>query len=157
MLLYIKILLASIFSGVIWVISAEGFAMYAGVSGDLRFNGWLLALALSIGQSLGFIGVYFFGHSLLSLSKRLRDKVECFDVEKFENTTAISLLFGSVIGIPPLLVMAVISGTIRYRLGRFIVIVFTCRYLRFVLLYYFAKSLAATFGLEIPEHLALPF
>jgi membrane protein YqaA with SNARE-associated domain len=155
MFLYLKIFLASTVSGVIWVVSAEGFATYAGVTGDPRFNGWLLALTLALGQTLGFIAVYFFGNSLLRLSTKLRTKVESFDKEKFENTTVISLFFGSIIGIPPLLVMAIISGTIRYDFRRFVLIIFSCRFCRFALLYYFAKTITTALGWEVPA--SLPF
>lgn len=156
-LLYLKVFLTFIVSGVFWVVNAELFAAAAGVSGDERFNGWLLALALGSAQTVCFVLVYYFGNTLMRWSTRLRCKVQNFDMERFENCTAITLVLGSIFGLPPLVVLAIIAGTVKYSIRRYILIVFSCRCLRFAILYFFAQTIIDFFGWDIQGAMTLPF
>lgn len=156
-LLYLKVFFTFIVSGVFWVVNAELFAAAAGVSGDERFNGWLLALALGAAQTVCFTLVYYFGNTLMRLSKRIRCKVEDFDVERFERSTVVLLVLASITGLPPLVVLAIVAGSMKYNIRRYVLIVFSCRCLRFAILYFFAQNLIDFFGWEVKGALTLPF
>lgn len=156
-LLYFKVFLTFIVSGVFWVVNAELFAAAAGVSGDERFNGWFLALTLGSSQTVCFVLVYYFGNTLMRWSKKIRCKVENFDMERFESCTAILLVLGSIFGLPPLVVLAVIAGSVRYSIQRYVAIVFVCRCIRFAILFFFAQSIIDFFGWDIQGAMSLPF
>ena len=103
-------------SGIFWFVSAEGFSVAAGVTGDPRFDGCSLPLLLAASQCVGLTLVYAGGQGLLAWSTKLKARVDKLDMEKLEAATAsINLILKEDIGPHLVSPPKPISGPIVWR------------------------------------------
>lgn len=103
-----------------------------------------LALAAGIGQTLGKVVWYALGRRGTEsawLQKKLDKGNRRATYERWASrlrdqpTVAVAVMLASaLVGVPPLLVMAVVAGSVRMRLSLFVVTVLVGRVLRFWLL-----------------------
>lgn len=142
-------------SGIFWFVSAEGFSVAAGVTGDPRFDGCSLPLLLAASQCVGLTLVYAGGQGLLAWSTKLKARVDKLDMEKLEAAAVSTLFCAAVTGLPPLLAIAAVAGSVKLRVTTFLVVTFSGRFVRFALLYHFGSAIFGMLGLPLPE--SLPF
>jgi len=146
---------ASAIGSIFWLVSCEAFAVAAGLTSDPRFHGLALAMTIAAGQCIGFAVLYYFGDVALRYSAKLRERVECFDRERFERTASVIVFLGAWFGFPPLVATAVVAGTVRLPFPRFLSIVFIGRIIRFASLYYGGAWIMGVLGVELPS--GMPF
>lgn len=152
---YLGVFFVFIVSGFLWFVSAETYAIAAGVTQDPRYHGMILAMTLAASQTFGYCVGYFCGQTLMKWSDKLCEKVQNLDTEKFEKATAATLMCGAITGVPPLAALAIVAGTLKTRLSVFVTMVFVGRAFRFAILYYFGQRIWSALGWRAPE--ALPF
>jgi len=136
--LYFQQFFLSIFSVFIWVINAEGYLLYNLLSTE-KTSPFMLALAASLGQSLGFSLIFFFSESFLRLFPKVQKKVDQFDLVRFRKSSSFMLFSGSLVGVPPLSVLGIVSAGVGIRFEKFLIIAFIGRISRFLLIAFFPR------------------
>ncbi|MBI3073031.1 MAG: FAD:protein FMN transferase [Deltaproteobacteria bacterium] len=123
-------LVLGFFGTTFWFVSAETYVVAKSPSLSWPM---LLVVCAACGQVAGFTALYFLGEKILRRLKRLRAKVETFDVSRFQKSTYGVLAASSVLGFPPLSVVAVASGTIRLKYSTFFPFALVGRIIRFTI------------------------
>ena len=147
-------LLVFIPSPLLQFINAEAWAVFVGLSGTR--SPLLLGVALGCAQTLGFVGLYFFGERLLWRWARLRRAFERFDPHKLRTRAPWFLACASVIGLPPHNAMAMTAPLMGLRLRTLVIVSLVGRCIRFTVLGLAAQWFVATFNVStdwIPEWL----
>jgi membrane protein YqaA with SNARE-associated domain len=103
---------------------------------------WLLGMVAAFGQMLGKLAWYYLGASSLRwrwIRRRMDTPRQRVRLEHWQERTrqrpvltGVLLFVSAVTGIPPLAILAVVAGQLRMRLGLFVALGFTGRWLRFV-------------------------
>src|SRR5437763_8897546 len=131
-MIYVLTVLWCIPSPVLWFLNAEAWVIghaAAGVEFPL-----VLATCAAAGQVATFSALYFGGDAILKRVPRLRAKLERFDVERYRAAGYPILVAAAVIGLPPLVLLAVVARTLHYRFVPFLVLCVSGRVLRFAVL-----------------------
>ncbi len=84
-----------------------------------------LVVAATVGQMLGKVAMFYAGRGVVRLpNKRVKRGLEAMQarLEKRPSTSGWVLLSSSLVGIPPLYIVAIACGTIGMRIGPFILI-----------------------------------
>ena len=128
-MIYFWITLLVIPSPVFMMISSEGIAILLGLKGYSPLG---IALSLSLGQSVGFSILYFFGGELCQRWTRLKKQVDSFDVDTFQKRAFPFLCLASFVGVPPLNLSCIVSSMLKYPYRTLLPIVFLGRFIRYV-------------------------
>jgi membrane protein YqaA with SNARE-associated domain len=151
---YLFSLLVFIPSPLLQFINAEAWAIFVGLTGQR--SPVLLGVVLGVSQTLGFAGLYLFGHKLLARWGRLNRVFARFDVERMRHRAPYLLALGSTVGLPPHNALALAAPLVSVPLR--VVLVFTLpgRVLRFIVIGLSAQWIVSTFSINtdwIPEWL----
>jgi membrane protein YqaA with SNARE-associated domain len=128
-MLYFWIMLLVIPSPIFMMISSEGIAVILSLKG---YSPLWIALSLSIGQSIGFSLLYFFGGEICQRWTGLKKKIDTFDVARFQKRAFPFLCLASLIGLPPLNLSCIASSMLKYPYHTLLPIVFLGRFIRYV-------------------------
>ena len=115
-----------------FVISAEAWAVFVGLAGTRMWAP--VALVLAAGQCVTFALLFTFGGALLRRFPRLQAQVDRIDLARFSKQRYGWLLVGAVVGLPPVVGLALLAPASKVRLAPFLGIAFAGRALRFGLL-----------------------
>lgn len=125
-------MLAVIPSPVLMFINGEAWAVFIGLMGTR--NWVLLALAIAAGQTIGFSLLYFVGEHWVRRWGRLQSAIDRFDREKLRRNAPLALSVGSLIGLPPHNVMAVLCPVVGVRYRLLLITTFCGRSIRYLIL-----------------------
>ncbi len=118
----------------------------------------LLSAAAAAGSTGGFLVFYFVGSGSRNLSRKLREKVESIDVDKFNKSGLFVLASSSLASLPPCTPLSIVAGTLRYNLVKFISVFLLFRMLKYWVIGCFYEQLheALLKGLHALESFAEP-
>jgi membrane protein YqaA with SNARE-associated domain len=151
---YLTVLLVFTLSGLFPIISAEGFAAAAGLTGDPRFSCVPLSITLASSQLVSFSLLYFVGDGVVRWFPKIEGRLDALR-PRLEKATWPTIVISSIIGIPPLLAIGPLAGSLRVGLLRYLGVVFLARVGRFAVLYHFGDQIMMLFGDRAPS--SLPF
>lgn len=127
-MIYLWIALIVIPSPVIIIISSEAIAVLWSLKG---YHPALLALSLAIGQTIGFSILCYFGEQLSARWRRMREKLEKVDLERYRNYAPRLIAWSAFIGIPPVNISCLAAGAVKTRVITLIPLLFIGRFLRY--------------------------
>ena len=128
-MLYFWITLLVIPSPIFMMISSEGIAIILALKGHSPL--WI-ALSLTLGQSIGFSLLYFFGGEICQRWTRLKKQIDTFDVDRFQKRAFPFLCLASFVGLPPLNLSCIVSSMLKYPYQILLPVVFSGRFIRYV-------------------------
>ena len=128
-MLYLTTILWCIPSPLILVINAEAWVL--GQAALNEVNPTLLGLAAAAGQVIGYTLCFFGGEAVLRRLPKLHDKVAAFDVDKHRGAAYGALFVGSVVGMPPAVVLTLVGRALHYRFLPYFVVCAAGRIIRF--------------------------
>lgn len=132
-------------SPIIWVFNAEAWVVGHSVAG-IEYP-WLVALVAALGQACTFATLYLGGEVILRRLPSLRARIERFDVERFRTWSFLALVVASVVGLPPLVLLALLAKTLHYRFPLFLAVALAGRVVRFMVLALAPDTFRSLFGL----------
>ncbi len=109
---YLLVFLWSIPSGALWFINAEAMVVYQ-VSSDPTLAPWLVALAATAGQFIGYAALYHFAASFLQRFRFVRRAAAKVRIETPGPGTWLMFFTGGLVGLPPLLALFTVYGSAR--------------------------------------------
>ena len=131
---------------VFWVVSTEATAIYYGT--EAHWHPLLVGLLCATGQCLTYTLLYLVGEPLVARWSWLQQKV-AHARKRFERRLQTAYLtltgFASVIGLPPMLAMAILGRSFDIRISRLLPVAFVGRTTRFTLLALIGDGLTAWF------------
>jgi membrane protein YqaA with SNARE-associated domain len=143
-MIYALTLLWCLPSPVIWLFNAEAWVVGWAVKGvDFPF---VLALCAAISQVVTFTGFFFFGEVILRRLPRVSARLQKLDAARYRGAGYTVLGLASLLGLPPLVLLALIARTLRYRFAIFLALCFAGRLGRFVILAYAPDTFRSLFG-----------
>ena len=128
----------------LWFMNIEAWVVIHALKGGIEPIG--LALAAAAGQLVSFLLLYVFGHRILTKWRKLKEKVDRFDVGKFRTSGTFMLVTGASVGFPPHTVLSILAGSLKYNLIAFGCISAVGRVLRFFFLAYSPDVFRDIFG-----------
>lgn len=104
---------------------------------------WLLPFAAAAGSVFGSYVYYLMGSGAMKMSDKLKTKIESFNFEKTGKTREIVVLTSNIISVPPVSVVSVASGIIRFNVPRFFAMSFIGKVIR-----YYIVIIAGQFAID---------
>lgn len=139
MLSYLLVALAVIPSPILMFINSEAIAVLFGLRGAPP---WAVASALTLGQTIGFSLIFFFGERLCSYSTRLQRRLECMDTERFKRRTPPLIALAACFGLPPLNLSCVAASAVGASFLPLLPLIISGRFVR----YWVVASIPAYFS-----------
>ena len=143
-MLYVMTFFWCLPSPLVWIMNAEVWVIGHSLKG-IDFP-WLMALIAVAGQTCCFVFLFFFGEVVLRRIPKLRARIERFDVARYRSWSYAALGLGSILGLPPHVLLAMLAKTLHYRFLPFLWITIVGRVARFMVLAYAPSSFAQLFG-----------
>jgi membrane protein YqaA with SNARE-associated domain len=106
-------------------------------------NIFVLAAAATVGSTGGYILLYYLGMGSRKMSRKLKEKVESINIEKFRKSSVIVLATASLVSIPPVTPLCIVAGTLRYDLRKYVVVILLCRMIKYTIIGLFYDSIHA--------------
>lgn len=143
-MIYVLTFLWCLPSPIVWLLNAEAWVVGHSIRGvDLPV---LLAAAAALSQVTTFCLLYRGGDAILAYLPRLRARLEKFDVARYRGAGYAVLALASVLGFPPLVLLALVARTLHYRFAPFVVICLAGRLVRFLVLALAPDTFRQIFG-----------
>ena len=108
---------------------AEPVAVLSGLSSKTSW--FIMAVALTIGQTTGFSLMYFFGDRFVARWQWLAKKLENVNLEEYAERRHICTAMAALFGLPPLTALALAGRIYERQFRTFLVITFAGRFVRF--------------------------
>jgi len=105
-----------------------------------------LGLAAAAGQLVGYTVVFFASDRVVRWLPKLDGKLQTFDAQRYSTTAYSALAIGTVVGLPPTVLLTLCSRALGYRYLPFILICAVGRSLRFCTLASLPETFAKLFG-----------
>lgn len=96
----------------------------------------LLAIISSVGSTIGSSVFYWIGFKSLNISSKYKEKIESFNFEKFKKSTIPIIFFSCISSIPPVTIVTLISGIMRYSYLNYFVTSLLGKSVRYLILVY---------------------
>ena len=131
MWIYLFVVVIVIPSPILMMISSEAIAVLLALDGK---SPWLIASALAIGQSIGFSLLYYFGEQICNRWQALKNKLDQFDMEKFQSNIPYFIASASFFGLPPLNLSCIAASALKIRYSPLLVLIVSGRWLRYFII-----------------------
>lgn len=105
----------------------------------------ILALSGALGSTIGSSMYYFIGRGTLRVSKKLKEKLVRFDLERFEKSSVAITFTSSAFSLPPFTILSLAAGMTRFSLWQYIPVSFVGKATRFTIVVYTGDSLIRYF------------
>lgn len=145
-MLYLYTFLVALPSILFWWISIEAWLIAQSIRG--AGDPLLLTLAATLGQMVTVTLLFFVGGKVLLRWKKFSQKVERFDVERFRTSGVLVCSMAAVVGVPPLSILSVVAGTLRFSFPLFVGIGIAGRIARFAALTYLPDAFKDIFAAQ---------
>lgn len=109
-MIYLLTFLWALPSGLIWLINAEAMVVYQ-VGTDPGAAPWLIALAATLGQFIGYAALYHFASLFLTKFQFVRRSVAKVKIQQPGWGTWTMFTTGGLMGVPPLLGLFALYGS----------------------------------------------
>jgi hypothetical protein len=110
--IYLLTFALAIPSGVIWLFNAEAMVVLQ-VGRDPQAVPWLIALATTLGQFIGYTALYLFAEHVIARFAFVRRAVAKVRIEQAGTGSAAVFGSGGLVGVPPLLALFTLYGSKR--------------------------------------------
>lgn len=111
-MIYLLTLLWAMPSGLIWLINAEAMVVYQ-TTADPGAAPWLIALATTCGQFMGYAALYHFAAKFLARFETVRKAAAKVQIKQPGPGTWAMFTTGGLMGVPPLLALFTLYGSKR--------------------------------------------
>jgi membrane protein YqaA with SNARE-associated domain len=135
--IYVAMLVVAAVSGVFPLVNSEIALATIAMSGASVGQLLVLAAIVAVGQTITHTTLYVSAHKLATLGEKRREKLHArierarAVVARWGDRTLLVLFSSATLGIPPMMLVAVVSGALGIRLRTFVAVGLVGRALRF--------------------------
>jgi membrane protein YqaA with SNARE-associated domain len=135
--IYVAMLVVAVLSGVFPLVNSEIALASIGMAGASVGQLLVLAAIVAVGQTLTHTALYVSAHHLATLGEKRRAKLHArierarAVVARWGDRSQLLLFASATLGLPPMILVAVVSGALGIRLRTFVAIGLAGRVLRF--------------------------
>jgi membrane protein YqaA with SNARE-associated domain len=130
--IYLLSFLLGIPSPVLMFLNAEAWTVSSVLLSEAHPLG--IGACVALGQSVGYSIVYFNGPWILAKIPRLQQRLDRFDVARYEKLGYLGILVGSLLNFPPPLLFTLLRRQLRFRFALYLATIIVSRTARFCIL-----------------------
>ena len=131
MWIYFLVTVVVIPSPILMMISSEAIAVVLALQGRSPL---LIAVALAVGQSIGFSLLYYFGEQICERWQTLKNKLDQFDLKKFQKNIPYFIASAAFAGLPPLNLSCIAASALKVRFLPLLILIVIGRWSRYFLI-----------------------
>ena len=151
MSLYLSVVLIVIPSPIFMMISSEAIAIILALKGHSAL--WI-ALSLTIGQTIGFSLLYYFGGALCERWDKLNQKMKSFQFDRFKKRASPFILSAAFFGLPPLNLSCIAASMIQVSFSLLLPLIIMGRFTRYLIIAIIPNTFSGLFDpLSLPDWL----